>query len=67
MVDPNEWYVVRHFVAWQIQKALPGWKEHGRENLRRRVDEVSAFDVVGTEYPATGKKHEFFLDWGPIG
>ena len=52
--------VVRCAVAWQTQKALPGWKEHCWENLRHRVDEMSAFDVVGTEYPAAGKKHEFF-------
>ena len=65
MVDPNEWYVVCYAVAWKIEKALPGWREHCLENSRCRVDKVSVFDVVGTEYLVAGKK--IFLDWGSIG
>ena len=57
----NEWYVVRLAVVWRIQKALPGWKEPRWGNSGHRADEVSAFDLVGTGYPAVGKEHEFCL------
>jgi hypothetical protein len=57
----NEWYVVRLAVVWRIQKALPGWKEPYWGNSGRRADEVFAFDLVGTGYPAVGKEHEFCL------
>jgi hypothetical protein len=61
VVDSNEWYVVRLAVARQIQKALPGWKEPRWGNSGRRADEASAFDLVGTEYPAVEKEHKFGL------
>ena len=57
----NEWHVVRLAVVWRIQKALPGWKEPCWGNSGHRADEVSAFDLVGTGYPAVGKEHEFCL------
>jgi len=61
VVDSNEWYVVRLVVAWRIAKALPGWKEPCWGNSGRRADEASAFDLVGTGYPAVEKEHKFCL------
>ena len=57
----NEWYVVCLAVVWQIQKALPGWKELCLGNSGRRADEVSGLVLMETEYPAVERKHEFCL------
>jgi hypothetical protein len=57
----NEWYVVCLAVVWQIQKALPGWKEPCWGNSGRRADEVPVLNLAGTQYPAAEKEHWFCL------
>jgi hypothetical protein len=61
VVNSNGWYVARLAVARRIQNALPSWKELCWGNSGHRADEVSVFDLVGTEYPAVEKEHEFCL------